>query len=148
VGEHQESRAADGQEAEPQGPLRGQGRGGDEHGRQEQHGKGIFQPAGQVEQPCQLQDVEGQERRGDVVAEPVARRILDAQEQVDPDRGADGQEAQAEGERKAEAEAHPGDRRRLACDGEPAQANEGVEAQMPGVVGQALLVDFGHHRTE
>jgi hypothetical protein len=61
---------------------------------------------------------------------------------------ADDQEAEGEGEGKAEAEAHPGDRRRLTCDGEPAQANESVEAQMPGVVGQALLVDFGHHRTE
>ena len=33
-------------------------------------------------------------------------------------------------------------------DGEPAQADERVEAQVPGVMRQALLVDLGHPRTE
>src|SRR3712207_7683009 len=42
-------------------------------------------------------DVEGQQGSGHVVAEPVARRVPDAQEQVDPDRRGDRQEAQAEG---------------------------------------------------
>ena len=66
--------------------------------------KGFSQPAGQVEQRRQLQDVEGEERGGGVVAQPMACRILDAQEQVDPDRDCDHQEAEGEGQREAEAE--------------------------------------------
>ncbi len=148
MGEHQEGGAADCEEAEPERALGGERRGRDQDRCQEQHGEGVFEPAGQVEEPRQLQDVEGEERGGDVVAQPVACRILDAQEQVDPDRDADHQEAEGEGKGKSEAEADPGHGRRLAHDGEPAQADERVEAQVPGVMRQALLVDLGHPRTE
>ena len=60
----------------------------DQDRRQEQHREGVFEPAGQVEQAGELQDVEGEQRGGGVVAQPVACRKLDAQEQVDPDRDA------------------------------------------------------------
>ena len=57
----------------------GQRRRGDQDRREEQHRERVLQAAGQVEQGRQLQDVEGEQQGGRVVAEPVARRILDPQ---------------------------------------------------------------------
>ena len=76
--------------------------------------------------------------------QPMARRIRMRRARLTQAETRDDQEAEPEGQRKAEAELDPRDRRRLAGDGEPAQPDEGVEAQVAGVVGQVGRVDSDH----
>ena len=61
VGENQQRGAADGQEPERQRALRRQGGRRDQHRREEQDREGVLQPAGEVEQGRELQDVEGEQ---------------------------------------------------------------------------------------
>jgi hypothetical protein len=144
VHEHEERRRADREEAQAEGPLRGERRGRDQDGRQEQHRERVLQTARQVEEAGELEDVEGQEEGRRVVAQAMARRVLDPQREVHPGRGRDEDEARAEAQGKAEAEMHHRDRRGLADDGEPAQAHEGVEPQMTGVEPQVVEGGLRH----
>jgi hypothetical protein len=136
VDEHEERGAPDREEAEAERPLRREGRRRDEHGGEEQHRERVLEPPGQVEQGRKLQDVEGKQGRGGVVGQPVARREADPQGEIDPGRHGDHQDRQPEWQRKAEAELDHGDRRRLAGHREPAQPDQGVEPQAPGVPGE------------
>jgi hypothetical protein len=147
VRQHQERGGAHRQEPEPEGPLGLEGGGRDQHRRQEQHREGVLQPAGQVEQGCELEDVEGEQEGGGVVAEPVAGRELDPQQKVDPDRGGDHQEAEAEGEREAQPESHARHGGRLAGDRQPAQPHQRVEAQLPGMAREIRRSDLNHDKT-
>jgi hypothetical protein len=122
VGKRQERGAPHGEAAKRERALRRQRRRGDEHRREEEHGEGILQAAGEVEEGGELQDVEAEEQGRRVVAEPVARRIADAQREVDERRGRDDGKAFPEREREAEAEMHPGDGGALARHREPAEA--------------------------
>ncbi|BAQ48319.1 hypothetical protein Maq22A_c27440 [Methylobacterium aquaticum] len=130
-GEHR--RQADGEEPQRQGVGRGQRGRGDQHGCQEEQRERVLQPAGEEEERRELDDVEGEEQHRRVVAEPMARRVADAQRQVEPGRGRDDEEAPAERQGQAEAEMGAGHRGTLARHGEPAQPHQGVEAQVAGV---------------
>ena len=123
----------DGQEPEPQGALRHQGGRRDQDGREKQHREGVLQPAGQVEEGRELQDVEGQDEGGGIVAEAMAGGILEPQEQVEPGRGGDGEKQKPKGSSKPKPEPDPGHGDRLTGDRQPAQPHQGVEAQVPGV---------------
>jgi hypothetical protein len=129
VGEDKKRRAADSEEAERQRALgRKRGR-GDEDGREEQDGERVLQPSREVEQGRELQNVEGEERRRAVVAEPVARRAAHPQPQIDRGRGPDHRDAGRERQPEPELEMHDRDGKALPDDGEPSQPDQRVELQ-------------------
>ena len=84
VRQHEQGRAADREEAQAQRPLRRERGGRDQNRRQEQDRKGILETPGQVKKRCQLQDVEGEQQGRRIVAQAVARGIVDAQRQIEP----------------------------------------------------------------
>ena len=134
--EGENRRGAHHQQHEPQGPLPGQGHGGDHDRRQKQAGEGVGEAPREIEQTRELDDVVGQQREGGPVAQPLAERKPQAQKHVQPGGGRNDEETQ--GDRKIKTENEPGDqhRRRLARDRQPAQPHQRVEAQAPGVTAQ------------
>ncbi len=144
VHQGQQGREPDRQEAQRERPLRRQRGGGDQDGGEEQQGERVLQAAREEQQRGELHDVEGEQQGRGIVAEPVARREADPQGEVQPGRGGDHQEAPAERQGQAEAELRPDHGGALAGDGEPAQADEGVEPQVSRVAAEAAEIGVGH----
>ena len=146
MGEDQDDGAADRKAAERQRAVGRQRRRRDQDRRQEQHRERVLQAAGQIEQRRELQDVEAEQERRRVLAEPVARRIAQAQPEVERRRGGDDGKAGPERQREAEAEMHAGDGGALPDDGKPAQPHQRIEPQPAGVLREDRVGDGDHTR--
>jgi hypothetical protein len=116
---HQPDGGGDGQDAEQHRIACRQRCGRDRDRRHDQEHEGVLDAAGQIQQQRQFDDVPGQQVRGESGAQPIARRVEDAQEDVHP-RG-DGNQRQAQADRKCETKT-PIDadhRQQLTHDAEP-----------------------------
>src|SRR5690606_30542632 len=100
----QRQRAGNGgdQAAEPDGFARRQRRSGNGNRGKKQNGEGIAQPAGQIEQPAELQAVIGQLQEGQPRRRPVPRPIADQKTGVEQNRKPDKNQAGAQGKLIAE----------------------------------------------
>lgn len=100
-------------------------------GQQHQR-KGVLQPAGQVEQHRELEDVEGEIEGGLALAQPLAAVAAHLQTQVQ--QGGDGDHAEAGGHRhgRAETEGDQDQGRDLSGQGDPADDDEGADADRAG----------------
>ena len=117
------------QHAERDRVARRQRGGRDRHRRHDQEHEGVLDAAGQIEQRGELKDVVGQQDGGERGAEPGARGVAHAQEDVEPCGQRDQGQADADVELEAEAEVDVADGRQLADHAEPAQAHGRLQAQ-------------------
>ena len=126
-GEH--ARDADGQQAERRRDPERQRRSGHGHWRDQQKGEWVLQSARQIEQGAKLENVVGQHQKGVDALQTLARRIADAERHVEPGRERDhdetGRDRQIDAQHPIGADHGDG----LAEHGEPAQADDGLQAQ-------------------
>src|SRR5829696_8434155 len=144
VDEDEDRGGANRKAAERQRAVGRQRRRRDQDRCQEQHRERVLQAAGQVAQRRELEDVEAKQKRRRILAEPVARRIAQAQPEVQRRGGGDDGKAGPERQREAEAEMHAGDGGALPDDGKPAQPNQRIEPQPAGVLREDRVGNGGH----
>ena len=109
--------------------ARRQRRGRNRHRRDDQKHERVLDPAGQVEERRQLDDVVGEQRRCEYRAEPRAHRVAQAKEHVEPGGQRNQRQADADVEVEAEDEIHVADGDQLAGDAEPAQPHGRLQPQ-------------------
>jgi hypothetical protein len=124
VDEHQNGGRRERHRPEQERLVRLKRRGRDHDRAEEQDRERVLQAAGQVEEAGELQEVIGEQQRRPVRVEPPRRREDDPQAEIEPGGERDQGQAGAEGDRELEPEADDEDRRRLAGDREPPQADE------------------------
>lgn len=90
-----------------------------------------------------MKEIEGQQRRGGPIVQPVVSIEGEPKAYVQPGRRRNGQKAERHRQRKAEAEPHQQERAKLACDRKPPQPNQRIDAQPPRI---ATKIDDGEVR--
>ena len=124
--EHADRRDGEDRERDHRPPR--QDRRGDGHRRQDQDRERVLQPAGQIQQDGELQDVVAETERGIAFAEPGRRLAQQDQHKVEQHRAGD----DAEGRNERQAETEPvmddQDRQRLSGDRDPADQDQRAQA--------------------
>ena len=100
--------------------------------RQQQEGERVFQPAGQIEQCRQLDDIEGQQRGRGAFAQPLMGRTRDGEPEVEQHRGAEDGKPRAQHHRKPEPVMDHQQGRRLAADRAPADRDQRAQPDTAG----------------
>ena len=139
--------AGDREQAERDGePHRQRGR-RNQHRREEQERERVLQPAGEVQQRRKLDDVEREQGGGMDRLQPLHRIEGDLQRQIDQRRQADDDEAGHDRHVEFEPLRHDEDRGELAQHREPAQPQDGVQADMTLRMAEVGIGDVGHVRS-
>ena len=126
--EHQHGGAQHGECADQQRHARRQRRGGNQHRAEQQERERVLQAAGEIEQCRQLGDIEAQQPGGAVGFEPLRLGKAKPQRHVEQHRDRDDGEAGPDrNHHVVEAEMHHQQRRELAEDGEPSQADKRIQ---------------------
>jgi hypothetical protein len=134
----EQRRQGDGHQAESGGDAQTQGRGRDRDRSDEQEGEGVLEPSGEIEQGRELKHVEAEHHEGIARFEPLARRVADAQDDIDPGGERDHREAPADWEIDADHPIGADHRHALAEHREPAQSYDGLEPEPALAVPQAV----------
>jgi hypothetical protein len=130
VPEDQERGAGHGQQADAEGQPGGQRRGRDQDGREEQERERVLQSTGEEQQPRQFHDVERQEPGGLDRLKPLHRIDRGLQRQIEQRRHADDADTGDDLDVELQPLRHDEDRCELAQHGEPAQPQQGVQADV------------------
>ena len=125
----EQRRHQNGEAAKRHRDPRRQGRGRHRHRRDEQEGEGILQAAGQIEQRAELEDVVAEHQEGVVALQALARRIAEAERDVEPCRQRDHRKAGADRQIDAHDPIDDDHGRALAEHREPAQPHDGLQPQ-------------------
>ena len=147
VGERQ--RRAQSQRQDEQGKDAGRRQRGRRyhHRREDEDRERVGQPACQVKQCRELNDIEAKDDRRPAIIKPVTDRKPPAQSNVDQRGGCDAGKAQGQRQGEAKNEMRRQHRRRLAQDGHPAQAIERADAQLARLAAEIVVINPGHRRT-
>ena len=87
VKNRQEASESHDEPAQQQGRRRRQRHRRDHNRGQEEHGEGVLQPAGQIEQARELQNVIAEQEKGEPIPEPIACRKPEAEPDIKPSGG-------------------------------------------------------------
>ena len=124
-------RTGDGEGAEQQREARRQRCRRQQHRSEEQERERVLQPAGEEQQHCQLGDIERQKPGRAIGREPLRHVEAQPQRYIEPGRKDDRGKAGIDRQLEIEPVVNHEYRGRLTDDGEPAQADQGVETHVP-----------------
>ena len=95
----------------------------------EQKGERVLESSGQIKERSKLEDIVAEHQEGVVVRQALARRIAQAKRDVEPGRQRDHRKAGADRQIDAHEPIDDDHRCALAEHGEPAQPDDGLQAQ-------------------
>ena len=127
VEEDQHRRAQHGKNPEQQSHARRQCCRRDQDRSQQQEGKRVLQPAGEIQERRKLRDVEAQQKGGAVGLKPSGLGEADLKRDVEQRRQRDHRKARPDRNVELEAEMHDQDGHDLPEDGKPTQPHQRVE---------------------